>query len=139
MEFFSKKNTLVVSLLGTIVLSSLTIVSFSEICRYSQACVSLFVRYDLWDWANYILITPLILLLSLLTYWLNQRVFESWKKFAVIGVPIVLVLTYFITRPTGGSNFFTMDWSLYFLAVIYGLFFLISLIIIMVSVLRSRR
>lgn len=39
----------------------------------------------------------------------------------------------------GGGNFFSMDFTLFFLAIIYGLFFLISLAIIATAWWRSRK
>lgn len=137
MHYLSKRTIVLIGLLGSIILLSLFLISSSDLCRSNPECISAFVKYNLWDWANYILITPIILSLSLLTYILNPRVFESWKKFAVWAMPVILLLTYLVTRDTGGSNFFSMDFSLYFLAIIYGLFFLISLVIITVSALRK--
>lgn len=138
MKFFTKKSVLLLSLLGTTILVLTTFLSLSDFCRSSQPCISVFVKYNIWDWANYILITPILLLFSFLTYRLNDVVFEAWKNFIIWALPIVFILTYFATHDSGGGSFFTMDFSIYFLAILYGLFFLTSITIIGVSAFRSR-
>lgn len=138
MRFLSRRNCLLFGFFGMALLIFITILSFSDYCRLNQQCVSFFVNYDPWYWMNYIFITPLIIFFSLITIPFKVSVFEAWKKFAVWGVPIVLVLTYLTTRDTGGHNFFSMDFSLYFLVIIYGLFFLTSLVIIGVTAFKNR-
>lgn len=74
----------------------------------------------------------------LILLFLRDEAFEAWKKFAVWTVPVVLLLTYFVTSDTGSGGFFAMDFSIYYLAIVYATFFLTSLIIIVISTLRSR-
>lgn len=137
MNFLSKTNFLIIGLFGTFILILVTGVSFSDFCHLSQPCVSTFVRLDIWYWANYIFIAPVILFFLLITNWMNYKIFEAWKKFAIFALPIILILTFLVTRDTGGSNFFSMDYSLYFLAIIYGLFFLGSLAVIIFTALKK--
>lgn len=138
MHFLTKTHFILIGLLGTFILVLITILSFSDLCRSNQNCISIFVNLNIWYWANYILFTPMILLFTLITSWMRLSVFGAWKRFAVWAIPVLLVLTYFVTRDTGGNNFFTMDFSLYFLAIIYGLFFLSSLIVIGIAAFRNK-
>lgn len=132
----TKKNLFCLSLALTIVFG-LIIVLGTDACYSNPVCREV-RRNVLNDYLSITMIFPILLLISVITYRLKSTVFESWKKFAIWAVPLVLLLTFLITRDSGGSNFFTMDYSLYFLAILYGLFFLISLTIIAVSTIRSR-
>lgn len=138
MNGLTKNVVLSVGLFGTITLVVMSILAFTSSCRSTDACLSFFIAYDPWYWANYIFITPFLLILSLVTYWLNQRVFEAWKKFVIFALPVVLILTWYSTRDIGEGGFFSLDFTLFFLGIIYGLFFLISIIIILIAWAHNR-
>ena len=136
MKIITKLNAFILSIL--LLAIPLTAIIIQELCNYRESnwCQS---HWSLIGNVGKITLWPsLILFITLiLSCFFKASVFESWKKFAVWAVPVILILTYFITRDTGGSNFFSMDFSVYFLAIVYGLFFLTSLVIIAISAFKK--
>lgn len=137
MKYLTKKKVLLFSILFLLI--PLVAIIIQETCDYKS---------EGWCRENWTLLGdigkttlwPSILLISLtlITFIFQNSIFEAWKKFAIWGIPVLLVLTYLVTRDTGGHNFFSMDFSLYSLAILYGLFFLISLAIIAITAFKNR-
>lgn len=136
MKFLSKRLVLAASFLLSMVFILLLFLGTDQ-CYNNDLCKPIRTILSN-DFFVFTVIFPIFLLISLITYPLKQIVFETWKKFAVWAVPVVLILTYIITNDSGSGGFFSMDFSLYYLAIVYGLFFLTSLTIIGVSAFRSR-
>lgn len=137
MKYLTKKKFLLFSILFLLI--PLAAIIIQETCDYKS---------EGWCRENWTLLGelgkttlwPSILLISLtlMTFIFQNSIFEAWKKFAIWGIPVLLVLTYLVTRDTSSHNFFSMDFSLYFLAILYSLFFLISLMIIVVTAFRNK-
>lgn len=138
MDFLNKKNVLELTILLGIILWLVAQTLPIPWCKDNVVCSEIYYS-DYLGVFVYSIIGFMIAVLpfSLLTLFLKEKVFDAWKKFAVWGVPLVLILTYLVTRDTGGSNFFSMDLSLYFLAIIYGLFFLGSLAVIIFTAFKK--
>ncbi len=90
-KLMTKKNILGFSLLGTFILISS--ISLQEI----NAC------YDSWTWCRgvwgfldswgpFILPFPVLLISSLVTYKLHDKVFYTWLKFSTVAIPVILLL-----------------------------------------------
>lgn len=139
MKSITKNKVLLAGVLGSATIGLVSILIFTGTCTSSDTCVSFFVKYDPWYWVTYLFISPFLLFISLLTYKMKAIVFESWKKFAIWGVPIVLTITWYLTRDTGGGGFFGVDFTFEFLLILYGLFTLISLVLIFTTAIKHRR
>lgn len=140
MEFATKKKVLIVTIMLSIGVWILYLILPTDWCDTNTICRGVYGN----DYLGVIIygcigFIATVLPFSLITFFLHENVFETWKKFAKWSIPIVLTLMFFITQDTGGSNFFSMDFTLFFLGIIYGLFFLISLAVIAVSALRNRK
>jgi len=74
---------------------------------------------------------------GMLTIFFKGIVFEAWKKFAVMAIPIVLLISYFITQiPTSG---FVDARPVFYMALLYGSYFLVSFVIIGLAWYRNRK
>lgn len=136
MRFFTKRVFLATSVFLTLFFVFIFLLG-TKYCYNDLTCRQLRKTFSE-DFLIFTALFPILLIISIITHFLSTSVFEAWKKFAVWAIPVLLVLTYLVTRDTGGSNFFTMDFSLYFLAIIYGLFFLSSLIVIGIATTKSK-
>lgn len=87
------------------------------------------------DWLNKtqdnFLFFPIILSFSLLTYFMNQRVFNSWWSFARITIPIIFIVSVIINLKLhhNSNSFFNMDnmFDLPILITMYAIFIVGSL------------
>ncbi len=83
---------------------------------------------------------PLILLFSLLTYKMHEKVFRAWISFAYWWVPLSIVLTLLAGGGSGGGFGMPNVFDREFVAFIFSaLFFIISLIIILWKYVATRR
>jgi hypothetical protein len=80
------------------------------------------------------LLVPVLLMLPF-----SLTVFESWKKFALWAVPIMLVLTGLLVLGGEGSSYFSFGFGPFILTLLYGAYFLASLIIIVLAILKERK
>ncbi len=139
MKFLSKKKIFLLSLLFLVIPMGAVIIQ--ETCGRND---------DLWCRDNWSLIgnigkitfwpSILFLITSLITYPLDSKVFESWKKFAFWATPLTVFLTYIAIVMGGRGSGFGPNISIvpFLILFTYGLFFFISLIIIAVSCWRNR-
>ncbi|MBI2439449.1 MAG: hypothetical protein HYV45_02525 [Candidatus Moranbacteria bacterium] len=67
-------------------------------------------------------------LLSLLTYKMKDEVFQSWFRFALWFVPVIIVFQYIFMNSKGGGNIGNNDFAIFFTSVFYVIFILVSLI-----------
>lgn len=88
----TKKNTLIMSFLGTIFFSLLIILG-TESCYRSATCKIFRDTLSLEDFSVLVL-SPTLLLFSLITYKMRDEIFETWMKFALwwTGATVILVL-----------------------------------------------
>lgn len=120
----TKRNMLIIGLSGTILLFGAFYSQTSGLCNYDNLC---------WDTINstagFFFLFPVMILSSLVTWWLNDQIFNSWRRFAYWWIPLSALIIF--TTPTtdhswalGGPTRQTMSF------VMSGLFLFISLIII---------
>ena len=142
MKYLTKKITLlssIVVLIGAIVYADL----LTRLCKESYVCGSLYWSYFWSGTVPWTMITIFLLVFpfSLITLPLPNVVFEAWKRFAVWGVPLVSVLaSLWITSEQAHSNgFFDFGFGPIVLGFLYGVFMIISFVIIVKSWIRARR
>lgn len=82
----------------------------------------------------------ILLIPFFLTLFFAPSVFDAWRKFAVWAIPIVLILTFIISRMSDGGGVGVAGFhpGLLLLPVLYGLYFLVSIAIIIVTAIRER-
>lgn len=136
MKWLTKKLFISFILVWSTIVSVLVVLTKLDLCERGSNCN--LVVHAIEPLGLFLFVPIAFLPIAIIFVFLKEVNYVSWKKFAIWAVPIVLILTYLVTRDTGGSNFFTMDFSLYFLAIIYGLFFFISLLVIGTSAWRNR-
>ncbi|MHB1163296.1 MAG: hypothetical protein ACYCZZ_02105 [Minisyncoccota bacterium] len=89
-----------------------------------------------------LLVTPFLLLFSLLTYRMKDEVFRTWLHFAYWWVPILIAVTYFSSinfgTRTGGAYGFGGVGQWLLLELLYGIFIFVSLLIIVWKYLATR-
>lgn len=135
MRFFTNRFFLRITLTLSLLVGVLVILTKADLCEKGNACDTLVNTIEP---LGLLLFIPILLLpLAVIFAFVDGSIFNAWKRFAVWGIPALLVLSYVVTRDTGSHNFFSMDFSLYFLAILYGLFFLISLAIIAITAFKN--
>lgn len=136
MRLFTNRLFLQVTLTLSLLMVFLVSLNKIGLCERGGICSTI---VDTIEPLDFLLFVPIILLpLAVIFIFIDNRIFKVWKKFAIWGIPVLLISTYLVTRDASGRNFFSMDFSLYFLAIIYGLFFFFSLIIIAVTTYRNK-
>lgn len=108
-------------------------INFLTICE-SDFCTNIAGLMLYTSIALFFLLVP-----SLLTLPLKLRVFETWRSFALWAVPITLALSALIVIGGEGNAYISFGVGPFFLMILYGLYFLISLIIIAVSWWKTRK
>jgi hypothetical protein len=80
-------------------------------------------------------VTPFLLI----TLPFPVAVFESWKKFAIWAVPIMVVLTSLIVLGGEGGSYINFGVGPFLLMILYGLYCFVSLIVIILAALKTRK
>lgn len=132
MKFLTKKSFLITSFI-LVILTLVFVESVnSDWCKISSVCSYLYWN-NVW---NEIVPTFLIALavaifpLSLIILPLAHTVFEKWRYFAIWAVPIMVGLTMIIWQlPSGGGLPGQFHPGIIFLPLLYGVYFLTSIII----------
>lgn len=128
MKFSTKKAILFLSLIITLILIIIIILEATNLCDRGTRCD------DMVDSINFL--TPIFMLaitvlpLSILTYKMHDEVFEYWTRFAVWGVPAVIIahiLMYVVFYRNGSPDVFEKIVVVPLFILIYGSFALISL------------
>lgn len=83
----------------------------------------------------------ILLLPFFLTLFFAPSVFGTWRKFAAWAIPIVLILTFTISRMSDGGGVGVAGFhpGLLLLPVLYGVYFITSFAIIIGTAMRGRR
>jgi hypothetical protein len=75
-----------------------------------------------------VLPTPLLLLLSLITYKMRENVFRAWWNFARWFVPIIIIMTIILNNSGGGGTIgMNQDFTFFILGVLYTILAIVSL------------
>ena len=140
MRYLTKRTILVISTFGFILLLCSTVIRkilFSpDMYCYSSGLKTCNILGNLTSWNIYnldnflIYIFPILLFFSLLTYRMRDEVFEHWMRFAVWGVPAVIIahiLMYVVFYGNGSPDVFEKIVVVPIFILIYGIFVLISL------------
>ena len=135
MKFITKKSVSITSLLFLVVYVFLQQYKISEICTINNT-------YNLWCSDALVFVKSFSLLIILLTIpalftlSFKKTVFEAWRNFAIGGIPAVLFLAYFLTQGSKGV-LIGPTWGEIYTLFLYGAYFLISFIIIVIAILKS--
>jgi len=113
----TKKNVLIITLIGTLLILALVLLAVTDFCYNSKPCMSFFVNVRPWNLASYIFVTPFLFLLSLLTYRMHDDIFRVWWNFARWMVPIIIFATIAIQFVPSNGGFFNMDGLIYLLVL----------------------
>jgi len=76
---------------------------------------------------------------SLLTLPLAPSIFKAWKSFAVWAVPAMLAITALLILGGEGNAYFSFGFGPFILMILYGLYFLVSLVIIIIAAVKARK
>ena len=113
---------------------------FNEKWCYVGTVCNRMERYVSQNLTIFYYLIPFILLFSLLTYKMHERVFRSWLHFAYWWVPLSIILTFLAGGGSGGGFGMPNIFDREFVAFIFSaLFFVISLIIIVWKYIATRR
>jgi hypothetical protein len=135
----SKRIVFWVSFIGTLYLAGLIFMSYGNFCYQNIWCQR---YYGLSDPLSFnIVLFPVILFFSILTYFMRNEVFLAWLKFAAVYVPLFILTTYsfMMHGPNGGG--WAISGGLFLALILFSLlflFFLISLILIIAKYISLR-
>lgn len=130
----SKKNSVYISLVGAIIFFASAFSKEVGICpsyNYSS-CLNLSNQFS-----EILLPFFAVLLLSLITYWMRDEIYQTWFRFARWAVPLSMFLILITPEYSGGLFNPIQKGSVSF--ALTTLFFLISLLIILTQYFRSAR
>lgn len=137
MKHITKRNALITALLSIVLFVLLS--EELTICKsvLNNMCIPASDTIELVVMMFMLCVSPFVIVLS----FLHKTIFESWKRFAVWGVPTVAILTYLlIARDEATSGgFFDYNITAWILGLLYGIFVVTSLVIIIKSWIRVRR
>lgn len=103
----TKKNVLLISFIGTVIIVILAVLSMSGFCYHNTYCLDLFRKFNPWKFVSFLFFTPPVFLLSLITYKMHDDFFWAWMKFAMWWIPISAILSLLaLSKDDGGGGFF---------------------------------
>ena len=131
----SKKIVLWVSLIGSIIFVLLMFPGLIHSCSSYKWCGKIIDLVE--SLGFYIFLFPLILLFSLITYKMQDRVFKLWFKFSFLWIPVTIILPFFF--PDIKSDFVFISSRGLALFAVALLYFLVSLVLITVKYISLRK
>jgi hypothetical protein len=136
-----KKIVLFVSLLITLFFLFLIVLGFDS-CYGNLSCRVIRDAFFPNDWLIVTIIAPVVLVFSLITFWMKDVVFKAWWKFASWYVPVVAILTVFLELYAQGKGGYmgNMDqWFFNMFLFLLGIIFVIVSTVKIVSVHNSSK
>lgn len=131
MKLSSQKSFLAFNVLWSVFIGVIIVLEQVGLCKQGSLCKE---TVYLIEPLGFFLFVPVVILpLSIALYFLPSRVFIVWRIFAIIILPVTLILTHITTSNAGGGGFFSIDLSLYFFGAVYGLFYILSTVVIIVA------
>lgn len=130
------KNSFFASLLGLIVIAILFEIDKTGICYPGGAMCHLFLDKLGLLWSVVMFLSPPAFFLSLLTFPLNNRIFNAWFNFSVVWVPLTVIL-FLIPQPSIGGWLGPLPTALD--VVVIGMYFFYILISILIILIQSIR
>ncbi len=138
MEFLKRKNVFITSLILVALFVLLGLIMRSSQCKLDSVCSSLY-----WSefWSEKLPTILFVLIISIfpfstLTLFAPNNAFDRWKRFAVWAVPILALLTLPIIKALSGD---WLDVATPTLVFLYGIYFIISLAIIIRAWRKERK
>lgn len=133
----SKKQALFLSAVGGSVFVALLIALLYNLCGpYRSVCK------DVYEISVYLFSPlPFVFVLSLITYKMQEAVFQAWWRFAMWFVPLIMIVTYFLYSGHQQSGFGGVAQDAFYFAILvalYAIFILTSLIRIILAYRRSK-
>lgn len=134
MKFLNKKITLFL-FIGLVVLVGISQFSLRNICQpdvIGDFCGKSFSLIQQVSFTGALMLTMLLVTLPF-----HVSVFNAWRVVALVAIPIAIVLPYI----TAGlpPSMIGPTWADYIALLFYGLYFLVSLIIIAVAALSKKK
>lgn len=137
-----KKGLLWASLISTICIIGFIFIPSVDYCYSHYWCSQ--IESWLSDFSFILVLLPVVLLLSIITYRMREAVFKKWLKFSFWYIPVYIIFSYFIvdSTPGTGGGWAVPDLSMLASVLIISLFlilyFSVSLIIIIKEYKSSR-
>jgi hypothetical protein len=120
------------SFIFTILFPALFFPELSGFClAYQPNCIA---PYSALSWA--VVWAPILLLLSIITYPLEKKIFDSWIRFALPWIFFSILVTLFVPDK---NTFGEPDWKGLVALLLTGIFTLISLVIILTKSIKFYR
>lgn len=137
-NLMTKKIVLYVGMAGTVLLLVLFSRAVSDwlytYCFSTGRCPNFLDYIDLVG--HFLLLTPPLFLLSLITYKMRDEVFRAWWNFARWWVPVIILVTYLqSTQERGGGMAATMSGG--FDILLLGLFYFILIVVSLWRIVRT--
>lgn len=136
----TKKNVFIAGIIGIVALIFLAYIQSGDICYSKFWCNNLWESINLLGEILFIFIP--VFLFSLITYKMQDEVFQSWWRFARWFVPIIIIVTYFLNTSHQQSGFGGVAQGAFYFAilfVLYAIFIITSLIKIILSYRRTKK
>lgn len=117
-NFFSKKGLLIIGFFGTLIqVISKYNVDLGICSSYSSKCNDVAYILTVYSWV----FVPLFIF-SLITYKLKQSTFDSWRKFSIWSIPLILIIITMLPLSTHGLDFVpvTKGTVVFFLTIAYS-------------------
>ncbi len=132
----TKKSVFIVGL-GTLIIIILVGLINGESCRH----VSEYGHTTDYCGIFAFSILPLLLLIpfSAILYFFHDEVFRAWWNFARWFMPIIIVITFFLSNMGGGGTLgLNGDFAAFILIILYSIFIITSLVKIIRAYLKTR-
>lgn len=122
----TKNTVLLVSGIGGGIVLTFLLIVLNNFCGANKIiCKDIYTQS-----ASYLFLFPLVFIFSLITYFIREEIFRSWIKFTYIWIPISIFLVLFIPGGGGNSAFPSLIDKELVSIFMSGLYFSISLIIV---------
>lgn len=131
----TKKNVFALSLVGTLLVVTSFLLFSTHTCYVNKACkeVSSILSQDN---LTLIYILPFVFLFSLITYKMQEDVFQAWWRFARWFVPIIIAVTFLLNsahQQSGFSGVAQGAFDFLILIVLYAIFIATSIVRIIIA------
>ncbi len=117
MNWFTKKNLILIGFIASVLFFISYFIHSSDFCYWKANCSLMSEILSL-----YLLPFLSVFTFSLITYWLKDSIFISWRNFSVCAVFISLIIISFLPTDTHGLDFIpiTKGTTIFFLTILYS-------------------
>ena len=129
------------SFIGTFLIAASFFYLSTDVCYVNKTCDAIASVLSQ-DNLTLIYILPFVFVLSLITYKMQEAVFQAWWRFAMWFVPLIMIVTYFLYSGHQQSGFGGVAQDAFYFAILvalYAIFILTSLIRIILAYRRLKK